>query len=1469
VNVHDRSVIPMTSSDGIRFRLNGDAVALDVAPDTRLSEALRTSLNATGTKVGCDAGDCGACTVLLDGAQACACLIPVGQVDGRAVTTVEGLADDPIGRALQASFHAHGAAQCGICTPGMLMAAYDLLSRDPRPTEPAALDALGGVLCRCTGYIKIVEAVRAAHGYLQTAPVGAAARPGEAIGARVARLDGEPKVAGTEIYGADRVPDGALWLRALRCPHPRARFTLGDLDAFIASRPGLVKIFTPADVPGENSFGIYPHLKDQPVFSTGETRYRGECVLAIVGEKAAVEAVRMTEFPIVWEQLTPMIGSEAALAETAFPLHDFAPDNVLTRGRVVSGGVEAGFAQAAHVASGDFETGFVEHAYIEPEAGYAQRIGDRIEVFACTQAPYMDRDEVARVLGIPLDAVRIIPSACGGGFGGKLDVSLQPMLAVAAWVLKRPVACVFGRIESMVSSTKRHPSQITAKVACDADGKLVAYAMEGDFDTGAYSSWGPTVAGRVPVHATGPYRVPNVRNLSRAIYTNGPPSGAFRGFGVPQAAIAQESLFDDLAQAAGIDRLEFRLLNAIRAGDATPTGQVLQASAGLAECLEALKPRWQALLADAAAFNAKEGRSRRGVGIGCMWYGIGNTGMSNPSTMRITLDRGGALTFWNGAVDIGQGSTTVLTQIAADALGLPLSAFRLVIGDSALTLDAGKTSASRQTFVSGRASEAAAKELRAAILRLTNAGEDASLHLDGAALIVTENGVSARIDLAALPANADGFVLEGVGSFDPPTIPLDADGQGIPYATYGFAAQIASLDVDLDLGTVKLNRIVAAHDVGRAINPMLVEGQIHGGIAQGIGLALMEEYLPGRTENLHDYLIPTAGDVPPIDIILIEDPEPLGPSGAKGIGEPALVPTAPAILGAIRHATGVTPRQVPVLPHRLWELMRKKESNTVYTPHPQEPQGGVSKDDQARSEASFETQAPLAPQDESSRAETATSALAERSRKFGAAEGEDGIIRCDACPVLCRIRPGRSGACSRYANENGLLVRTDPVVLLAEAVEDGQPLVPFAEAAGHWDGNALPSNRVFVTGIGSGTTYPDYKPAPFIVSSQHEGVDTVTVVTEGIFSYCGIKVKIDTDRHLGPETAAIRSKGEQVGHVTTAEYGSQMLSIGGVRHLTGGSKKEGNATCEAMLQLANGEAVELTIDGGHSVVVQAGQPPIVDGKPEQRMRVGCGSATIGIFAQQWRDHVDEVIVVDDHITGVLTEHQAGRVLDMKPAGIRVRGRKSTPGRYFQVAEPGLGWGGTDITEPLSIIQKIDEKLAWPGMRLLMTSTTGEDSAFFVLDENVTPVEAEMPAPVRQVVERIGENCEPSLCTVTFMAGAGGSLRAGVTQNPVLLTRSVQSGATRVTIGGAPVYVWPGGGITVMVDILRLPKNAFGSVPTPALVAPIEFTLPRALYLALGGHENEIVPMDEVLRAYGSDARIERAMAENPWPLRPA
>src|SRR5580692_8341781 len=366
----------------------------------------------------------------------------------------------------------------------------------------------------------------------------------------------------------------------------------------------------------------------------------------------------------------------------------------------------------------------------------------------------------------------------------------------------------------------------------------------------------------------------------------------------------------------------------------------------------------------------------------------------------------------------------------------------------------------------------------------------------------------------------------------------------------------------------------------------------------------------------------------------------------------------------------------------------------------------------------------------------------------------DDAVRCDACPVLCYIKPGRTGSCGRYANADGQLVRLDPHVVLEHAVLRGETVVPFLEESRDWDGALLSGEETFVTAIGAGTTYPDYKPAPFIISSEVAGVDMVTVVTEGIFSYCGVKLKIDTDRHLGAECSTVRAQGEAV------------------RHLTGGSRHEGTATCDTLLNLCNGKAVELKIDEGATVVVQANKAPIVDGVQEERMRVGCGSATIGMFAKQWFGKVDEVVVVDDHITGVLSEHQAGKLLGVPETGIKMKGRRSTPGRYFRVAEPGTSWGGTNIDDPLSILDPFNRKSARPGLRLLMVSTTGEHYAYFELDDDLRPVEKDLPDVLRESVARIRENCEPALCTVLFMGGAGGSLRAGVTENPVKLTHSV-------------------------------------------------------------------------------------------------
>ncbi|HSF65053.1 MAG TPA: molybdopterin cofactor-binding domain-containing protein [Paracoccaceae bacterium] len=890
----------------VRLTLNGAPVTLDAPPARRLSEVLREVAGLRGTKVGCDAGDCGACTVLVEGAAQCACLTPVARVEGCAVDTVES--NDPLLARLRAAFLRHGAAQCGICTPGMLMAALPLLRENPRPTEEQAADALGGVLCRCTGYRKILAAVCDA-GDASPAPMPEA---GAAVGASPERLDGAAKVAG-DSFGADEWVPGGLVLRAVRSPHPHADFAFGDLAAWVAATPGAVAVWTAADIPGRNCFGVIPPFADQPALAHSPARFRGEAV-ALVAFDDDGRVPDLSAFPVTWTVRPALTDPAAAEAAGAALVHANRAGNRLTEGRVRRGDAAAALAGSAHVVSADIETGFVEHAYIEPEAGAAWMEGDTLVIRACTQAPVMDRDDTAAILGLPVDRVRIIPSAVGGGFGSKLDVSLQPLLGLAVLKTGRPARMVYSRGESMASTTKRHPARMRGRIGCDAQGRITGVEFEGLFDTGAYASWGPTVANRVPVHASGPYRTPHYHARARAVHTHNPVSGAFRGFGVPQAAIWQETAYDRLADAAGIDRLEFRVMNALRAGDATVTGQVLP-SAGIVECLTALRPHWQRALADAA-------RDGRGVGVASCWYGCGNTSLPNPSTIRIGLTAAGAVVLHQGATDIGQGSNTVIAQIAADALGLPLAALRLIGPDTGLTPDAGKTSASRQTFVTGRAAQAAGAMLRADVLRRLNMGDGARLVLEGACLRGHEGGVTATLDLSALPADARGYALSAEETYDPPTSALDGDGQGKPYALYGFGAQMVELAVDRALGTVRLIKITAAHDVGRAINPMLATGQIEGGIAQGIGLALMEEYLPGRTENLHDYLIPSTGDVPPIESILIEVPDPEGPFGARGLGEHVLIPTAPAILNAIRHATGASVTKLPALPHRVLDALQ-------------------------------------------------------------------------------------------------------------------------------------------------------------------------------------------------------------------------------------------------------------------------------------------------------------------------------------------------------------------------------------------------------------------------------------------------------------------------------------------------------------------------------------------------------------------
>ncbi len=908
--------VPILST---RFTLDGKTVEVFPAPGARLSEVLREDLGARDVKIGCNAGDCGACTVLVDSAPVCACLTPAQQVADRQVETLGGLyISDPTTQALATRFQDMGAAQCGICTPGMMVSAVALLRETPRPSVEQVQDALGGVLCRCTGYRKIIDAL------IGTAP-DAQDVDGD-VGTALRHVDGPQKVSGAQLFGDDVAPPGTLEIFVIRAPHPRAAFEFGDVTGFVASTPGFEAVLSAADIPGRNLFGVIPQFVDQPVFAETETRFRGEAIAALIATPEALAGFCVEDFPVTWRVLPPAQDITAAQQPEAAQLHAGRARNVMCGGFVACGAADDALETADVVVEGHFQSGFVEHAYIEPEAGFAQVVEGKIEVHACTQAPVMDLEALEDILAMDRSKIRVIPTAVGGGFGAKLDISVQPYLALAALKTGKPVRLNYTRTESMQSSTKRHPSDIRLKVGATKEGHLSGFNFYGEFDTGAYASWGPTVANRVPVHASGPYKITDYRAESKGIHTNNPPAGAFRGFGVPQSAIAQESLFDVLADKLGMDRLEFRILNALENDVPTVCGQVFAQGVGIKQCLTGLRPAWADERAATASFNAANATLKRGVGLAAGWYGCGNTSLPNPSTIKSGVLADGTLVLHQGAMDIGQGANTVISQIFATAFGVPVAAITRIGADTDVTPDAGKTSASRQTYVSGNAARLSGEALRAMILEKMNVAQDATLTLGQGVIHARDAAGAHQLDLSNLVADSDGFVLRAEETYDPPTKPLDANGQGAPYAQFGYAAHLVVVEVDTALGTVKPIKFVAAHDVGRAINPMLVEGQVHGGIAQGLGMALMEEYIPGRTENLHDYLIPTIGDVPPIETIIIEEPDAHGPYGAKGLGEHVLIPTAPALLNAIADATGVRITQVPATPARVRAAIKAKQA---------------------------------------------------------------------------------------------------------------------------------------------------------------------------------------------------------------------------------------------------------------------------------------------------------------------------------------------------------------------------------------------------------------------------------------------------------------------------------------------------------------------------------------------------------------
>ncbi|HDR14741.1 MAG TPA: aldehyde oxidase, partial [Desulfobacteraceae bacterium] len=598
--------------------------------------------------------------------------------------------------------------------------------------------------------------------------------------------------------------------------------------------------------------------------------------------------------------------------------------NVLFRRRVVRGDAAAAFPWCAAGVRKTYKTSFLEHCYLEPDAGAGWVDSDgTLVIVASTQNPHYDHAEVATILGLEDSRLRIIQAATGGGFGSKLDLNVQGFIGLALYYLQRPVRYIYSREESFIATSKRHALIMEMKTGAGKDGRLRAMECRIFCDTGAYGSYGIAVASRAAVHASGPYEVEHVNTEALCVYTNNPVAGAMRGFGTPQVAFAHESQMDLLAQELGIDPFEIRRINALRAGSVTPTGQKLEASVGIAECLDAVEQKYEN--ARSSLRNAAPSPFvRRGVGLGAMWYGIGNTGMQNPSTAQVEISLDGQVTLFTGCADIGQGSTTVLGQIAAGTLGLASEDIRMVVADTKFTTNAGATSASRQTYISGNAVKDAASKL--ADVLLTEAVDAMKIPKDSLALdggfVVSKNDPGRRTPFSKLAARAHrkGIPLRWQGYFDPVTSPLDPEtGSGSPYATYAYACHVVEVTVDVTTGEVMVDRVAAAHDVGKAIHPEGVVGQICGGVAMGVGFALMEEFIPGVTASMKDYHIPTTSDMPDVVPIIVECTEPTGPFGAKGVGEPALIPTAPAVLNAISHALGTRIYHLPANLERVLE----------------------------------------------------------------------------------------------------------------------------------------------------------------------------------------------------------------------------------------------------------------------------------------------------------------------------------------------------------------------------------------------------------------------------------------------------------------------------------------------------------------------------------------------------------------------
>ncbi len=715
------------------------------------------------------------------------------------------------------------------------------------------------------------------------------------IGKNFNRVDVAAKINGEPVYACDLEMKNMLFAGVFRSSEAHAELISIDISRAL-NVAGVVTILTHKDIPGINSFGTI--IKDQPFLAEKKVRFYGEPVALIVADSEDAVAEAKRKIIVHYNRLPTVLTPEQALLEDTVKIHE--KGNILAVKKVIKGNIEEAMKQSYVVMENEYETSFLDHMFLETESGlgYYDEKTDTLTLYSSTQNIHYKRKEISRMLNIGEDKIKVVQSVTGGGFGGKLDVTVEGWISLAVFHTKKPVKISLSRDESLLTNTKRHALKFKYTTAADKHGNITGVKVKIIGDTGAYASYGSTVCLRSAVHCTGPYKIPNVFAESIMLYTNNHPCGAMRGFGIPQTSFAHESQMDEIANALNIDPFELRLRNALQQGDTTATGQVLHHSVGIVETLNKLKPIYKKLKKE----NAK------GVGVGCMFYGIGNTGIPNPATVEVELVKNGTILVRSGVCEIGQGSDTVLLQIALETLNIPKEHVTFTWKDTSLTFDAGSTSASRQTYISGKALFQACEKMKN--------------------FLYSQGFYNGEATLSQIYEKHGKVKFKGV--FDPPTTPLDSEtSQGKPYATYAFATHIAYLKTDVVTGVTDVKKVWAAHDVGKAVNPVLLQGQVNSGVAMGVGMALMENFINGKTLNIDNYYIPTSVDMPEVECYFTENEEPTGPYGAKGIGEPALIPSIPAIVNAIKDYTGVRIYKLPATPERVKEELLKNNDERL------------------------------------------------------------------------------------------------------------------------------------------------------------------------------------------------------------------------------------------------------------------------------------------------------------------------------------------------------------------------------------------------------------------------------------------------------------------------------------------------------------------------------------------------------------